>query len=315
MTDTSLVVRPYAEGDEREILSLFREAFGRDLPPEFWRWRFADNPAGPILIDLMWAGDTLAGHYAASPVMLDTEAGPMATALSMTTMTSAAFKGRGIFPALATSLYTRMAETGFAMVWGFPNANSHRGFVTGLEWRDIHEIPTFRLDLGHSTPEADIAVAEVTTFDLDADDLWARVGGRMGAVLTRRDQRYLNWRYVQHPTNDYRVLAARVQSGLAGFIVTKGYGGELDIVDLLGEDTDTMFQLVLGALELARSQDAVAVNMWLPLAHPLHPMLERIGFGLAGPVTYFGARRLGAISDAVFDIRSWFLTMGDSDVY
>lgn len=56
------------------------------------------------------------------------------TGLSGTTMTHPEYRGKGLFPVLARSTYARMKAANMAMVWGFPNAMSHRGFVRNLNW-------------------------------------------------------------------------------------------------------------------------------------------------------------------------------------
>ena len=62
-------IRPYQPGDEKEIAALFLNAFGKPMPQGFWQWRYQKNPfLSDVLIHMMWDGNTLAGHYAVSPV-------------------------------------------------------------------------------------------------------------------------------------------------------------------------------------------------------------------------------------------------------
>lgn len=50
-----LQIRAYQSGDEQKILDLFRLAYGgRELPLNFWEWRFRNNPAGAGVIELSW---------------------------------------------------------------------------------------------------------------------------------------------------------------------------------------------------------------------------------------------------------------------
>ena len=38
--------RPYRAEDEQAVLDLWHVAFGKELDPELWRWKYVDNPFG-----------------------------------------------------------------------------------------------------------------------------------------------------------------------------------------------------------------------------------------------------------------------------
>ena len=145
-------VRAYAPGDEAAILRLFDRSFGKPLPEAFWRWRFLDDPHGAPMIELAWDGDVLAAHYAVSPTSIAVEGERRVASLSMTTMTDPDYRGHGLFGQLATRLYERLAGVGHVAVFGFPNAQSHRGFIRDLGWQDVHEIPMLRLEVASAKP-------------------------------------------------------------------------------------------------------------------------------------------------------------------
>jgi GNAT superfamily N-acetyltransferase len=302
-------VRPYAPGDEVAILDLFERSFGKRLSAAFWRWRFLDDPHGPPRIELAWDGDVLAGHYAVSPTTLAIEGERCAASLSMTTMTHPDYRGQGLFGQLATRLYERLSAAGDRAVFGFPNAQSHRGFIRDLGWRDVHEIPMLRLDLASTKPLDAGDTRVVKTLDASVDALWERCR-RLRPIIGWRDAQHLTWRYLAHPTNDYTIVQAAT-----GYAVSKRIGEDLDIVDLLVEDEDASTMRALLGGVLAASPGARAVHLWLPLASPLHLELERIGFVPGAPVTYLGVRTFGPTSVDLADARAWYYTMGDSDVF
>ncbi len=116
-------IKRYKKGDEREILKLFSIAFGKDLSMDFWKWRYLQNPflEDPV-INLMWDGTKLIGHYAVSPVVLNVKGESIMTSLSLTTMTHPEYGGKGIFTKLAEDLYQNMYSIeNIEAVWGFPN--------------------------------------------------------------------------------------------------------------------------------------------------------------------------------------------------
>ncbi len=142
-----LKTRLYQPGEESQILTLFRHSYGREMSEAYWNWRFRDAPAGPAVIFLTWDGDILAAHYAVTSLVLRIEGQDWLTGLSGTTMTHPDYRGQGLFPKLGRSTYAHMAKAGMGLVWGFPNVQSHRGFIRDLNWADIYEVPTLRLSV------------------------------------------------------------------------------------------------------------------------------------------------------------------------
>lgn len=310
---SGLDIRPYRPGDEKAILDLFAICFQRPMSEAFWRWRFLDNPSGAQpMIELAWAGDTLAAHYAVSPVRLMVDGREVLSALSMTTMTHPAHRGKGLFTTLALRLYERMSREGYGAVWGFPNAQSHRGFVRDLGWEDLLEIPTLRLP-GPARGGGE-ALAPLDADDTRLDDLWRETRSATGVEVVR-DGAHLRWRLGRHPENSYVLRGVQDGRDLRAYVVYKRYGSELDVLELRSiDDNDARRRLVGGLLQEAALAGASAVNCWLPLRHPLHGDLEKAGFGLTSPVTYMGARSLGGCT-GLDDPRAWSYAMMDSDVY
>jgi len=316
---SSLGLRPYEPGDEVAILRLFQQSYGKPMPPEFWRWRFQDNPAGGPLIELAWDGDTLAAHYAASPVVVSLVGKPVLTALSMTTMTHPDYRGRGLFTTLANRLYARMAQEGYLMVWGFPNDMSNRGFVRDLAWKDVYEIPMFRLNLSDmpSGPQISSDIVELRDFDKRFDVLWESVRSDH-AILVQRDQKYLQWRFRMNPQNRYRAVAYLQSDRTFGYAVFKRFESDLDIVDVLAVRQGSIARdLVMAALDIGRQAGLKCANMWLPMGEALHLELEKLGFQNGVPVTYLGMRVLNSFPADLdgSDSRRWHYAMCDSDVF
>ena len=219
---------------------------------------------------------------------------------------------------LAESVYGRMSSEGMAMVWGFPNIFSHRGFVRDLAWVDIHEVPTFRRVLaeGKPMPEPSTHVRELVSFDAQFDQLWDEVKGRY-RIVAKRESRYLSWRYGSNPEQRYSVLGYVQGDRLLGYAVYKRYQNDVDLVDILSVDDAVGLNLVYGVTQWAAREKAEAINMWLNFSLPLHRELEKLGFRNSEPITYFGARVLRSELDEsdVCNFKNWYLTMGDSDVY
>ncbi|NVB40989.1 GNAT family N-acetyltransferase [Pseudenhygromyxa sp. WMMC2535] len=154
-SERSWTIRDYQAGDETEIVALFERVFKKPMaerdPAAHWRWEFAQNPVGPQVIELVWAGGgRLVGQYAVSPRRLWVHGQPRLAALSLDTMTDPDYGRQGIFSSSASACYAAMVERGFDFVYGFPNANSVGGFARRLGWSVIMPAPVLikALDLG-----------------------------------------------------------------------------------------------------------------------------------------------------------------------
>ncbi|MDD5306766.1 MAG: GNAT family N-acetyltransferase [Deltaproteobacteria bacterium] len=303
--------RSFQEGDEPATAALFARAYpGRMMEVRTWRWRFVENPVGETVVELAFSGDRLVAHYAVTPVSVFIAGQRKRAALSGTTMTDPEFSGRGLFPALAKRAYERLSSRHYAFAYGFPNMNSHRGFIRDLAWRDVWEVPIFRLDIAsfRSTLSRSTASREVGWDDALAKGFEPDPIQGVGLV---RDRAFLSWRYQRNPSQRYRVLS----NGDGGLLVFKRYKDELQIMELLSSDQQR-FDLVDALVRKAKGEGCASVGMWLNLHDPLHRELERWGFENSMPITYLCAKALEPEFPAVIaSYANWNISMGDSDVF
>lgn len=310
---------PYSAGDEEDIFELFRLCYQRPLSPNLWRWRFLENPCQQAVIQLAWDQKRLVGHYAITPVRLYIEGLELLTGLSGTTMTHPDYRGMRLFPQLGECTYQNMITQQMYGVWGFPNTQSHRGFIKDLLWYDIYQIPTlhFPLEPQQQLPSPQGSLLEIETFDPRFDTLWQETHSTHPIAVVR-SQAYLRWRFKQHPTQTYRIVVSFEQEKLLGYAVWKRYHNELQIVDLWPpQRADVARDLALFVLGQAQQEGCSAVSLWLNVTTPAHQALEKLGFSPQTPITYFGGLFLQeepALA-GVYDYRNWHLTMSDSDVY
>jgi hypothetical protein len=301
------------------VLALFRLVYRRELSEAFYKWRFLENPFGPPMVSLLWDGSTLAGHYAVSPMQSRIRRTNVLTAQSMTTMTHPDYRSQGVFMKLATDLYTRMADMGVRMVWGFPNTQSHYGFIQRLGWSDIGVVVTMTREVAAGsrdvTPLSSLAqVDDSTTRLFECGD-----DGRV--FPSCRDARYLKWRYLDNPSHRYEVLA--IGSGPDALAVVKSYQvapgiTSLEVVDVVhGGRPDVVAPLFAALLTRAHETGHRYLRTWMQLSDPAFPALEKLAFAPKEPIAYFGGRTLGgfALGNEDLQLSRWSVSMGDSDNY
>ncbi|MBL0314575.1 MAG: GNAT family N-acetyltransferase [Flavobacteriales bacterium] len=312
-------IRPYQPGDEKQILELFHISFGKPLSDAYWQWRFANQPEGKMMIMLMWDNERLVGHYAVSPVRMLIGGAEVLTSLSMTTMTHPEYSGRGIFTDLAESLYSEQkTKNQLAAVWGFPNHNSHYGFIKNVQWRNLEQIPTFSIEatlINHQ--ESSIVIGS----EFQRSHYESTLKNDF-PVQVKRNASYLNWRYVENPIHQY-VLFEHHEGDEMSFAVVKLFRSfsnpskfEIDILEWeLPADIKIQQQFLSFIKEHYSEHQPFRINMWVPLNDPKHIQLEKIGFRNQAPITYSGIRILRDGLDDMLKSEKWHYNLGYSDIY
>jgi len=310
-------INSQSEVELAAVLELVKTVYRFEMPPEVYRWRFLANPFGDPLVTLLWDDEVLVGHYAASP-MVSWLGGPLQSAQSMTTMTHADYRNRGVFTELARDLYARMRARGVTWVWGFPNTQSHYGFRTKLGWRDVALLFTMTRtlvldDAGDAALIEQFAAPEFSSRLFERSD-----DGRL--FPSRRDHQYLSWRYTQNPTNRYSFLYPPGSSDVLFVVkeyVTNGQRA-LELVDYLhGRNPEIFGSLLREVIRWARSRGYAMVRTWMAVNDPAFVQLEKLGFVPREPLAYFGGRTFGEfpLGEASWSHDHVAITMGDSDNY
>jgi hypothetical protein len=310
----------YIAGDEHKILELFELVFKQKMSLDYWIWRFLNNPAGAKMIKLMWDGDKLVGHYAVSPLCMNVNNKHVLTAHSMTTMTHPDYGGRGIFKLLSLALYEEIEnDLGCEAVWGFPNNNSHYGFINSLQWKNIAIIHTMGISPQKLiVSNKDIEVEEFELFDNEkVDFIQTKIDGF--SVSIHRSKEYLNWRYCENPSVSYKKFYFKQKEERA-VIITKIYPSEeKNVFDLnIVEDQIENYELIHDYLDyIVKSYNCSfnRITLWKNIFDEDHLKLEKKGFTLTTPQTYLCSRSNHAIANQFNDYRNWYISMGDSDVY
>jgi GNAT superfamily N-acetyltransferase len=297
------------------IEALFRSSFGREVPNGYLDWRYINNSQKNILFNVEELNGSVIASYSACPVDLVQNNIIFPSMVSMTTMTSPASRGKGLFSKLGNELYEYAKELGVTTVWAFPNAGIHRLRVRDLNWIDIYEVPTLILDVSQLDSSGE-KIEELVMRD-DQFVLEYQKHPDDGLIRANRTRDYLHWRYTLHPSNDYRNYVLSQSGKVSSYVVTKRFQNGLDLVDIQTSSELEAFQLLSHIVNESIVEKLELLSCWAPIHHFVYPVLERIGFKNESPVTYFGGLELihHAAPTGWRDYRNWYIQMGDSDVY
>jgi hypothetical protein len=244
-------MRGYRDGDEHEILPMFRAVFGVDRTLDHWRWKFLDNPYGARLVaETVTESGDLVAHFAGYPVRFHdsgaaTEefvAHQVGDTMTRPSVRQAGLGRQGILARISSYYFARFCRE-IPFVYGFNTGNVRKlgerylGYTyvdpVGYWVRELASAPlpalgrVRRLLAGYS-------FAEISEAGGELDALFARVKGDYG-LLIRRDAEYLGWRYLRCPDRVHRLLGVRHRGTLVGWCAFSRRGNDLVWGDALVE--------------------------------------------------------------------------------
>jgi hypothetical protein len=328
MTFINEHIRSYERGNEKEILELFELVFGKKMSLDFWNWRFRDNPWANGIITLAWDKDVLASHYAVMPIHIQVKDALIKAVFSMTTMTNPEYRGKSLFPKLAKRTYETSKELGYKLVYGFPNAISHRGFVKKLKWFDLGNVPIYSLNTSniskmqnHKNPY--IVSEKIKSFSDSLNELW-EVTRTKFTIAVPRNKTFLNWRFAKHPEIEYFMFLLRnEEEELVGYYVLKifEFNGQKNghIVDYLLLDGDLFRELLVYAGSFFMNQGIHNLSFWMnqDLFNNLTSEIQKSIKRFLMPGIFFGHSLFERFenSNLFRNFDNYYITMADSDVF
>ncbi|MHC4380880.1 MAG: GNAT family N-acetyltransferase [Planctomycetota bacterium] len=249
-TKTVEFVRARPE-DDTAINDLYNLAFSQDRSIEAYRWKYWENPAGQpygILARDKESGEFLAtstgvrkrvwvqGREVPGILMCETSSDPNARG------------GGRLFKGVMQGFGVAVNDEQ-GIVWSYGGQSSPEAIKIGQRWfgfRIVVELVCWELVLGKtlalrnrfgnflggivgglvdrfhrarwSSPSADLAFEELERFGDEFDRLWERQRETYGVAFWR-DAETLNWRYMDNPFWQHRVIAARRDGELVGYVV------------------------------------------------------------------------------------------------
>jgi GNAT superfamily N-acetyltransferase len=226
------------------------------------------------------------------------------------------FKDLGNVPLLLLPLNWRRVAT--------VKTNAAVGFLAGVAG-GIY-MPLSRMFRGSAAPG--ITVKAIEGFDARWDAFWAR-NQRRFPVMVVRDRAYLNWRFVDIPIRKYRILAAEGSEGPLGYMAlrtTESFGLRAGFIIDFFVDGSPAGQAA-GALlarraleEFKRDGADLAATHSLPHSAE-YRLLQAAGLKkcperlLPRPTPVIVRGHLDGFREdsLIYDLRSWYLTLGDYD--
>ena len=349
--------REYREGDEYGIIELLNIVFEKWRSGlKYWKWLYEKNPAGRPVIWVAEDGNSIVGHYAIFPVKMKLGENSIMGSQSVDTAVRSEFRRQGILKMLARRVYETGGKKGMLLTYGFTAVQkpAYRGLTHTLDWRHVclmksmiyvvnfenvtkEYLTSNRIVLKLTGPLFSLLaraaefrrnlsfrgeccrISKVPFFDERVNPLWTNVSKQYDLIVVR-DKAYLNWRYVENPSN-YTIYIADGKESLLGYVVLRETIEDGlrrgTIVDIIAYHDKVFENLIQRAIEFFKEKNVDFVQCWLMPNHRYCKILRHMGFIAwrsrqalivrANPPEASGAPILPT------DSSRWFITYGDSD--
>ena len=346
----NLTYRLCHEGDEKKLALFNQEACGGSSTPEFWRWKYFENPAGPAIIALAVDGERIVGRVGEIPVRMKIGEREVLAAQGVDTDILEEYRRGTTFFQMACLASERSQACGISFNFGFAvkltyeisikslgfhHAASVRKWVKILNpapfLRKTLKIPLIPGSMGKGIRAVmawrnkrraakKAGISELRSFDERFDRLWEEA--IKGEVMVVRDSTYLNWRYTRCPAAEYKILAIEKTGRLDGYIILQLierdsilYGYIVDMLVARGRE-NFLHDVFPSAIDYFYQQGAAAVVCWIPDGLFLSNFLKSTDF-LARPISHYVVVKSYEEKEMPLDIlkqeKNWFYTFGDSD--
>ena len=333
----------YRAGDEEQIVRLFNHIFNRARDIPFWNWENKENPRGESLITVLRDDGEIRGQLCLQATLLKVGDKDLTAGQRIASMLDEAYRGTEAFGELFRYLVQQAMGRDWPLIIGFPNPPSLQALQKIRSAVAVAEIPRFvkffsgfqaaraacanpllakglglllhgPLRLRNRKQAMDPFVRSLDHFDTRFDRLWQQLKVKL-SVATVRDSAYLNWRYIQSPTN-YHVFVRERYGEIRGYLVLLQEATLVHIVDMLVLQPEQDLPPLLAQADAFARACGLPLSCWCLDRGEVSSVLCRHGFFRLKSENRLVLTDI-CCPEPLLRILSqgsnWYVTMGDSD--
>lgn len=341
-------VRPYRPGDERTLVTLWTEAFGRPMSEAHWRWKAKGRTSPVENVGVAVAEDDRPiCQFVGIPCPAIVLGAPRMVMVGADVVTAPAFRRRGVFPTTARQLFDSWRDAGVALVLGLAN-DRWRAQADALGYErffpmrrlvrllrpervlarrarlpflaDLPQVGRLWNRLWDRAAPPDVAVRPLAAATPEIDAVWARATAHVQTSLVR-DRAWVAWRYCDCPYRTYQLTLAERAEGPAGYAVYSilrhdGAASVLVPEIFAPGDSAALQALIRDVVARATAADADTVATLAVSGSHIERELRRAGFLSARGGWPVEVIQLDPALPraALRDPEGWWLVGGDFDV-
>lgn len=284
-------IRPYTNEDAAGVIALWEMVFNKEMNPEVWKWKFHDCPFGRQFMLCVNEDNQPVAMYASIPVPGELHGQPVTMAQIVDNISNPGYRetvsGRkGLF-ILTADYYYELYSSPNPLIfnYGFPGNKNFRLHILLLRVAEIKGGCAFlETDTRSDNYKGFRGFGKteiLTSVPSELDRLWERCR-RFFPFSVRRDSRFLQWRFINHPNPKYRFYVQKNWRGkITAYAVTVKSGDFCILMDMLAFPGSSALRRLISRIKAdCNSEGTQVVRSWLPTGHFLVKELVELGFSL-----------------------------------
>jgi len=278
-----VTIRPYRDGDECGIVSLFNNVFGRHMTIEEWNWKYkgqGSSKVGSIVIENKDCG--IVGHYGGILLRMVRDGLEIKGASNCDVMIHPKFRGFTRLKKMHNLCIDELVKASVFMIYGFPTEETLMIPADKLKlYERIEPVQEAVKDtVFHNSPERFIYRLLPMGFDDSRiDRLWRDIKSEYRLSVIR-DRAYLIWRYGLNPLFRYEIWGLQKRWSrklLAAAVLKRDDSDKLLIMDIICRKK-ILPGLLTKVENLACSSGKKKLSLWAPSR--IRDTLKTKGFAL-----------------------------------
>jgi len=279
--------RPLRNEDKREALSLWQAAFGRALDEAIWQWKFYGAFGHRVIVAELDSRNLIA-MFGGIPYPASLRGRRVEIVHLWDNMSHPRHRGllggrRGVYVLTVDEFIRHYCGPDKAvLLYGFPGQRHFRLGRHTLDYGRLGDVAYLELDLralpGRCPPGQ---VERMVSANRRLDRMAAHFD-RIYPFWVRRDSRFVQWRFFEHPKKRYQVYGFRKPwlRSLKGYAVTVAEDASSGIlVDwVLPENEREARAFLLRLLWESRQMGWQRLKTWVPAGRYVHFCLGEVGF-------------------------------------
>jgi len=232
------------EDEKQAILNLTQKTFGNiDITDTmYFDWQYRNNPNGKAII-LLARDDELdnkiIGVNSILPLKLIIDGEISMSSLACNVQVHPDYRKKKVFSNLLSLMPKSALSQNINSLFAIPNDKSFKAFINEgsieithlpLLIKPIKLSKYFGFPLKQILKPFDIfwknknCFSNIEELNGNFDDSFEYLAKKLSkrvSVLNNRKKEFLNWRYINHPTQKYQIFTAKINNELIGYIITK----------------------------------------------------------------------------------------------
>ncbi len=340
------------KSDKNLILEIKRKIFldSELSKTNFFDWQYLHNPDGEAIVIIAKddeKSNSIIGVESILPMNLMVNQKVVKASLSCNSYVDPDYRKKRIFSKLISLVKKESTINNISCIYGVANDNSFNSFMK----KDSHEISDLpilfrpiRLSNYFSFPLRNLLhffdniwkikksnnpnIIQFDGYFDDSFEILCKKANQRIPIIKHRTKEYLNWRYKDHPTREYKIFVLKENSMLEGYVVTrktivngKSIGVIVDFLVDSNTNPEKIKDLIKIALEDFWNSDvSVTIAVFGPSTLE-YQLLSKTGFKIAPKFLKPQSSHFILINSDRDDLKqmknydSWFFSFGDYDVF